>query len=90
MGAPYNVNKLETFMCDGVAARLDDEAFLAALLRLTVLNKHRATILCRSFPPLKRARRLSGNKIEMTDPNEFANAILANIVPSLTAHIAAE
>ena len=31
-GAPYNIRKLETFMCGGVAARFDDEKFLFHIL----------------------------------------------------------
>ena len=55
-GAPYNIRKLETFVCNGVAARFDDEAFLYKLAAMPVLNKSRASTLCRSFPLRKRAR----------------------------------
>ena len=32
MGAPYNVKKPETFMCNGVAAKFDDEDGLFRIL----------------------------------------------------------
>ena len=57
MGAPYSVKKLETFMCGGVAARLDNDAFLSALAAMPRLNKSRAALLCRLFPLAKKEKK---------------------------------
>lgn len=37
--APYHVKKLETFRCDGVVARLNDEMFLDAHRKMPVTNE---------------------------------------------------